>query len=143
MHSHEVHDRLGGYGPRGAARGGIRDGAYRGAERNDNLTLVEAPATLLGEGRVQAGDDILTAPRIVINVGARPGTPPIEGLDRVPFLTSREALDLREVPEHFVVIGGGYVGVEFAQMYARFGSRVTIIHPKRGAPGSRRGARDR
>ncbi|MEX2465684.1 MAG: FAD-dependent oxidoreductase, partial [Gemmatimonadota bacterium] len=105
----------------------IRDGAYRGAEKNKNLTLVEAPATLLAEGRVQAGDDVLTAPRIVVNVGARPATPRIEGLDRVPFLTSREALDLREIPEHLVVVGGGYVGVEFAQMYARFGSQVTLI----------------
>lgn len=106
---------------------GIRRGAYRGAERNEKLTLVEGEGRLEGAGRVRVGNRVLEAPRIVINVGARPAVPAVEGLDTVPFLTSREALDLREVPAHLVVIGGGYVGVEFAQMYARFGSRVTVL----------------
>jgi dihydrolipoamide dehydrogenase len=106
---------------------GIRDGAYRGAEKNGRLTLVEGAARLEGSGRVRVGDRVLQAPRIVINVGARPGLPPIEGLGDVAFMTSREALDLRTLPEHLLVIGGGYVGVEFAQMYARFGSQVTIV----------------
>ncbi len=106
---------------------GIRSGAYRGAEKNEKLTLVEGEARLEGNGRVRVGDRLLEAPRIVINVGARPGMPPIEGLGDVPLLTSREALELRELPEHLLVIGGGYVGVEFAQMYARFGSRVTVV----------------
>ncbi|MEX2528078.1 MAG: FAD-dependent oxidoreductase, partial [Gemmatimonadota bacterium] len=96
---------------------GIRDGAYRGAEKNQKLKLVEGEAILEGQGRVRVGDQLLQAPRIVINVGARPGLPPIQGLSDVPFLTSREALDLRTLPEHLLVIGGGYVGVEFAQMY--------------------------
>lgn len=105
----------------------IRDGAYRGARKNQNLTLVEGEASLEGSGRIRVGDRLLEAPRIVVNVGARSGVPPIEGLSEVPFLTSREALDLRELPPHLLVVGGGYVGVEFAQMYARFGSRVTIV----------------
>lgn len=106
---------------------GIRDGAYRGAKRNERLTLLENEARLDGEGRVIVGDRILQASRIVINVGARPGLPPIEGLAGVPYLTSREALELRQLPEHLLVVGGGYVGVEFAQMFARFGSRVTVV----------------
>ncbi|MDT8369728.1 MAG: dihydrolipoyl dehydrogenase [Longimicrobiales bacterium] len=106
---------------------GIRDGAYRGASKNERLTLVEGEARLEGTGRVRVGERLLEAPRIVINVGARPGIPPIDGLSDISFLTSREALELRQLPDHLVVIGGGYVGVEFSQMYARFGSRVTVV----------------
>ncbi len=106
---------------------GIREGAYRGAGKNEKLTLVEGEARLEGQGRVRVGERVLQATRIVVNVGARPGIPPIEGLADVPFLTSREALELRQLPDHLLVIGGGYVGVEFAQMYARFGSRVTVV----------------
>ena len=105
----------------------IREGAYRGVEKNERLTLIEGEARLEGQGRVSVGGRVLHAPRIVINVGARPGLPLIEGLADVPHLTSREALDLRQLPEHLLVIGGGYVGVEFAQMFARFGSRVTVV----------------
>lgn len=105
----------------------IRRGAYRGVEENEKLTLVEGEARLEGGGRLRVGERALEAPRIVLNVGARPAIPPIQGLDAVPFLTSREALELRELPAHLLVIGGGYVGVEFAQMYARFGSRVTVV----------------
>ncbi|MDT8368990.1 MAG: mercuric reductase [Longimicrobiales bacterium] len=106
---------------------GIREGAYRGAEKNEKLTLVEGVARLEGASRVRVGERVLQATRIVVNVGARPGDPKIEGLADLPFLTSREALELRQLPEHLLVIGGGYVGVEFAQMYARFGSRVTVV----------------
>lgn len=106
---------------------GIRDGAYRRAEKNARLTLVEGEARLEGNGHVRVDDRILEAPRIVINVGARPALPPVHGLAEIPFLTNREALELRELPGHLVVIGGGYVGVEFAQMFARFGSRVTVV----------------
>jgi pyruvate/2-oxoglutarate dehydrogenase complex dihydrolipoamide dehydrogenase (E3) component len=69
----------------------------------------------------------LSAENIFINVGARPANPPIEGLDSVPALNSTSIMELNEVPEHLLVVGGSYVGLEFAQMFGRFGSGVTVI----------------
>jgi pyruvate/2-oxoglutarate dehydrogenase complex dihydrolipoamide dehydrogenase (E3) component len=69
----------------------------------------------------------LTADNIFINVGARPADPPIDGLDGVPSLNSTSIMELDEVPEHLLVLGGGYVGLEFAQMFRRFGSEVTVV----------------
>ncbi len=69
----------------------------------------------------------LDADIVVIDTGSRPSSPPIPGLDSVPALNSTTVMELSEVPEHLLIIGGGYVGVEFGQMFRRFGSRVTII----------------
>jgi len=69
----------------------------------------------------------LTADNIFINVGTRPLHQPIEGLDSVPTLDSTSLMELDEVPEHLLVLGGGYVGLEFAQMFRRLGSKVTIM----------------
>src|SRR5919202_1168054 len=69
----------------------------------------------------------LSAEHIFINPGARPATPPIEGLDSVPALNSTSIMELDEVPEHLLVVGGSYVGLEFAQMFRRFGSEVTVV----------------
>ena len=69
----------------------------------------------------------LSADKIFINTGTRPANPPVEGLDSVPTLNSTTIMELDEVPEHLLVLGGGYVGVEFAQMFRRFGSRVTVV----------------
>ena len=69
----------------------------------------------------------LTAENIFINVGARPANPPVEGLESVPTLNSTTIMEIEEVPEHLLVLGGGYVGLEFAQMFRRFGSEVTVV----------------
>jgi pyruvate/2-oxoglutarate dehydrogenase complex dihydrolipoamide dehydrogenase (E3) component len=69
----------------------------------------------------------LTADNIFINTGARPANPPVEGLDSVPTLDSTTIMELDEVPDHLLVLGGSYVGLEFAQMFRRFGSRVTVV----------------
>jgi pyruvate/2-oxoglutarate dehydrogenase complex dihydrolipoamide dehydrogenase (E3) component len=69
----------------------------------------------------------LSADNIFINVGARPANPPVEGLDSVPKLNSTTIMELDEVPDHLLVLGGSYVGLEFAQMFRRFGSRVTVV----------------
>jgi pyruvate/2-oxoglutarate dehydrogenase complex dihydrolipoamide dehydrogenase (E3) component len=69
----------------------------------------------------------LAAERILIDTGARPVTPPVPGLESVPFLDSTSILDLDEIPEHLLVLGGSYIGLEFGQMFRRFGSRVTIL----------------
>jgi pyruvate/2-oxoglutarate dehydrogenase complex dihydrolipoamide dehydrogenase (E3) component len=80
------------------------------------------------EVRLNVGELLeLTADHIFINVGARPANPPIEGLDGVPALNSTSIMELDEVPEHLLVLGGGYVGLEFAQMFRRFGSEVTVV----------------
>jgi pyruvate/2-oxoglutarate dehydrogenase complex dihydrolipoamide dehydrogenase (E3) component len=73
----------------------------------------------------------LTAPKIVINTGGRPNKPPIPGLADVPSLDSTSVMDLTEVPAHLVVLGGGFIGLEFAQMFRRFGAEVTVLE---GAP---------
>ena len=84
-------------------------------------------ARFSGKNRVQVGSDQLTADKIFINVGGRPQIPKMPGLDTVPYLTSVTMMDLDFIPEHLIVIGGSYVGLEFAQMMRRFGSRVTVV----------------
>jgi pyruvate/2-oxoglutarate dehydrogenase complex dihydrolipoamide dehydrogenase (E3) component len=80
------------------------------------------------EVRLNSGETVrLSANNIFINVGARPATPPVEGLDSVPTLNSTTIMELDEVPEHLLVLGGSYVGLEFAQMFRRFGSEVTVV----------------
>ena len=69
----------------------------------------------------------LSAERILIDTGARPVTPPVPGLESVPFLDSTSILELDEIPEHLLVLGGSYIGLEFGQMFRRFGSRVTVL----------------
>jgi len=69
----------------------------------------------------------MTAETVVLNVGARPAVPPIDGLDTVPFLNSTTVMELDVVPDHLLILGGGYIGVEFGQLFRRLGSRVTVI----------------
>ena len=76
---------------------------------------------------VAIGNQSISADRIFINVGARAVVPPMPGLDQVPFLTNSSVMNLDVVPPHFVIVGGSYVGLEFGQMFRRFGSEVTII----------------
>ncbi|KGM53256.1 dihydrolipoamide dehydrogenase [Lysobacter arseniciresistens ZS79] len=105
----------------------IRDGAYRGAGKIEKLHLIEGDARFEGPGRLAVGDRWLESATIVINTGTEATIPPIDGLDGVDYLTNRSALELTELPESLIIVGGGYVGVEFAQMYARFGSQVTLL----------------
>ena len=77
----------------------------------------------LNEGEIRH----LTADKIFINTGTRPANPPVEGLDRVPSLDSTSIMELESLPEHLLVLGGGYIGLEFGQMFRRFGSQVTIV----------------
>jgi mercuric reductase len=84
-------------------------------------------ASLLDARRVRVGDDLLEADRILIASGSRTAVPPIEGLEEVGWLDHVSALELTELPESLLIVGGGAVGLEFGQMFARFGSRVTIV----------------
>ena len=93
----------------------------------ENVTVVQGHGRFVSPREVAVGNAVLSAERIFINVGARPSVPPIPGLDGIRYLTSSSILDLDSVPRHLIVIGGSYVGLEFAQMYRRFGSEVTVI----------------
>ena len=105
----------------------IRDGSYRAVDKSADLTLIEEWARFVGLKTIDAGGETYQADRIVINNGALPHIPSIPGIDTVAYLDSTSALELRQVPEHLIVLGGGYVGCEFAQMYRRFGSNVTMV----------------
>src|SRR4030095_3313692 len=76
---------------------------------------------------VRVGDELLEANKFFINVGGRASIPPFRGIDEVSYLNNSTMMDVDFLPEHLIVIGGGYVGLEFAQMYRRFGSEVTIV----------------
>ena len=80
-----------------------------------------------GSHEVEVNGERLTAPQIFINTGGRPAIPDWPGLNRVPYLTNVSMMDLAELPSHLVIAGGSYVGLEFAQMFRRFGSAVTVI----------------
>jgi pyruvate/2-oxoglutarate dehydrogenase complex dihydrolipoamide dehydrogenase (E3) component len=101
-------------------------------EATEGLDLIDGEARFTGPRtlavRTNEGEELeIGADNIFINVGARPANPPIEGLDGVPALNSTSIMELDELPEHLLVLGGSYVGLEFAQMFRRFGSEVTIV----------------
>lgn len=90
-------------------------------------TVVEGHARFESPHTVRVGEALLTAPRIFLNVGGRASVPPLPGLDAVRTLTNTTVLELDEVPRHLVVVGGSYIGLEFAQMHRRFGAEVTVV----------------
>jgi pyruvate/2-oxoglutarate dehydrogenase complex dihydrolipoamide dehydrogenase (E3) component len=110
----------------------FREGSEKKIEDTEGLNLLKGEARFTGpkelEINLNDGEKVqLAADEIFINVGARPGGVPVAGLDAVPTLDSTSIMELDEVPEHLLVLGGGYVGLEFAQMFRRFGSEVTVV----------------
>lgn len=105
---------------------GSREGVTQWLRGAQNVEVIEGHARFADSHRVQVGDRTLTAPRIFINVGARASVPDMQGIRDVPFLTNNGMMDIDFVPEHLLVIGGSYIGLEFAQMYRRFGSKATV-----------------
>lgn len=104
-----------------------RDGVEGWLRNMERCTVFTGTATFLSSNTMRVGDDVLEAQQIFLNVGARPSIPDMPGIDTVPYLNSTSVLELDTLPEHLVVVGGSYVGLEFAQMYRRFGSRVTVV----------------
>ncbi len=104
-----------------------RQGQEKHTASRPNIALHRGAARFTGPHTVAVGDAQVTAEHIFINTGTSPLVLPIPGIDRVPFLTNRTIMDLTEVPEHLLVVGASYVGLEFGQMFRRFGSRVTIV----------------
>ncbi|HSI41296.1 MAG TPA: FAD-containing oxidoreductase [Xanthobacteraceae bacterium] len=90
-------------------------------------TLYRDHARFRSAREVQVGEETLTAERIFINAGGRAAIPDLPGLDAVPYLTNTSVLELDTLPAHLIIIGGSYIGLEFAQMYRRFGAQVTVV----------------
>jgi len=101
--------------------------ARRLAGAGTGLTVLRGHARFAGPREIEVNGERHRGDVIIVNTGARPSLPPIPGLDDVPWLDSHRALDLREVPAHLLVLGGGYIGCELGQMFRRFGARVTIV----------------
>jgi pyruvate/2-oxoglutarate dehydrogenase complex dihydrolipoamide dehydrogenase (E3) component len=110
-----------------AISGESRAGVESGLRTLENCTVYQGHARFVGAREIAVGDEQLTAGRIFINVGGRAAVPEMPGIHDVPFLTNSSILKLDTVPGHLVVVGGSYVGLEFGQMFRRFGSDVTIV----------------
>jgi len=110
----------------------FRNGSQSRIEKTRNLQLLFGDAEFIGPKTIRVrkkdgGELALAANQIFINAGCRPLVPKIAGLDDVPYLNSTSIMELDAVPKHLLVIGGGYIGLEFGQMFRRFGSRVTVV----------------
>jgi pyruvate/2-oxoglutarate dehydrogenase complex dihydrolipoamide dehydrogenase (E3) component len=105
----------------------FRTGSLRRIEATQGVDLIYAEARFTGPRRVAVDSRTLEADLVFINTGGRPAAPDVDGLDRIPSLDSTSIMELDQVPEHLLVLGGGYIGLEFGQMFRRFGSRVTIV----------------
>ncbi len=110
-----------------AVVGRSRNGVERSLKTLKGCTVYEGHARFVGPKKVKIGDDVLKADKIFINVGGRALVPPIPGLDQVPYFTNSSMMDVDFLPPHLVVLGGSYIGLEFAQVYRRFGSEVTVV----------------
>jgi pyruvate/2-oxoglutarate dehydrogenase complex dihydrolipoamide dehydrogenase (E3) component len=104
-----------------------RDGVEQSLKTLEGCTVYEGHGRFVAEKKVAVNASELAADRIFINVGARAVIPPIPGLDRVPYLTNSSMMDVDFLPAHLIILGGSYVGLEFAQAYRRFGSEVTVV----------------
>ena len=110
----------------------FRISSEKSLAKTDNLTFLFGEASFLNKDTIKVNlnegdEETLTAGKIFIDVGTRATIPAIEGLREVNYLTSTSLMELEELPEHLIILGGGYIGLEFGQMYRRFGSRVTIL----------------
>src|SRR5262249_54724623 len=103
------------------------EGLQRWLRNTQNLTVIEGHAHFADAHQVSVGDEFLEADKIFLNVGGRGSVPSLRGIDEVSYLNNSTMMDVDFLLEHLVVIGGSYVGLEFAQMYRRFGSEVTVV----------------
>lgn len=104
-----------------------RNGLENSLKKTENITVYEGHARFEGPHEVAVGSDRLTGDRIFINVGGRARVPNMPGLDKVKYLTNSSMMEVDFLPKHLIVVGGSYIGLEFGQMFRRFGCEVTII----------------
>jgi pyruvate/2-oxoglutarate dehydrogenase complex dihydrolipoamide dehydrogenase (E3) component len=104
-----------------------RNGVEQWLRGMKNCTVFHEPARFVSSHEVAVGSETISADQVFINVGGRATVPNLPGIDGVPYLTNSSMLELEELPEHLVIVGGSYVGLEFAQMFRRFGSEVTVV----------------
>ncbi len=104
-----------------------RSGVEQWLAQMPRCTVFRGQARFESSRTVRVGDELLTAPKIFINVGGRAAIPDFPGVESVPYLTNTHMVALDAVPDHLIVVGGSYVGLEFAQMYRRFGAKVTVV----------------
>jgi pyruvate/2-oxoglutarate dehydrogenase complex dihydrolipoamide dehydrogenase (E3) component len=110
-----------------AISGQSRTGVESWLKNQPNCTVYEGHARFESSREVSVGDARLTGPRIFINTGGRASIPPLQGIGEVPYLTNSSMMDVDFLPRHLIVVGGSYIGLEFGQMFRRFGSEVTIV----------------
>ncbi len=108
-------------------RGESNRGVTTWLEGMENLEIIRGHARFVGPKRIDVDGTTLEADKVFINVGARARVPDIPGLNEVPYFTNSTILDVDFLPDHLIIIGGSYIGIEFAQMYRRFGSLVTVV----------------
>jgi len=106
----------------------FRAGQQRQVDKRANLRLHRGHARFVGPHQLKIGDELLESEKIFINTGGRPNIPVISGLDTASYLTNESVMQLTALPEHLLILGGGYIGLEFGQMFRRYGSRVTVLH---------------
>ena len=104
-----------------------RNGVERSLKSLEGCTVYQGHGRFVAPNAVKVGETVLEAPQIFINVGGRASVPPMPGLDQVPYLTNSSMMDVDFLPEHLIIVGGSYIGLEFAQAYRRFGAQVTVI----------------
>ncbi|WKN31412.1 mercuric reductase [Porifericola rhodea] len=109
-----------------------REGVEKTIFESDNIDYFFGEASFVSKKQIkvtlnEGGEEELTAEKIFINVGTSPRIPDIQGLNKIDYLTSKSMMDLKELPEHLIILGGSYIGLEFGQMYRRLGSKVSII----------------
>jgi len=107
---------------------GRRDRQEQQIADRPKMRLYRGEARFVGPRQLDVAGEVLESDRIFINTGARAKIPRIAGLEEVDHLTNETILDLKTLPEHLIVLGGGYIGLEFGQMFVRFGSQVTVVH---------------
>lgn len=110
----------------------FRNGAQSGLEKTENLELIFGEASFKDAKTIEVvlndgGKESITADKIFIDTGTRPSIPDVGGLEETGYFTSTTLMEFEKIPEHLLIIGGGYIGLEFGQMYRRFGSRITIL----------------
>ena len=111
----------------------FREGSRKRLDEAENLDLIFGTARFISANQLEVTErngnvKQLIADEIIINTGAKPYIPDIPGLNKISYLDSTSIMELDQIPDHLIILGGGYIGLEFGQMFRRFGSRVTIIH---------------